>query len=74
VRVIGNPECEGFDMGADDTRQSTKRPANPLPAQSPRAEQGKRALRAIRSGVGHAGRRATKISLPKLPSLEKLKP
>jgi hypothetical protein len=44
------------------------------PAQSPRAEQGKRALHAIRSGMGHAGRRATKISLPKLPLLEKLKP
>jgi hypothetical protein len=41
------------------------------PAQSPRAEEGKRGLHAIRSGMGHAGRRATRITLPKLPSLEK---
>jgi len=58
-------------MGADDTHHLTKRLAKLRP---PRAEQDKRALHAIRSGVGHAGRRATKISLPKLPSLEKLKP
>ena len=58
-------------MGADDTRHLTKRLANLRP---PRAEHDKRALHAIRSGVGHAGRRATKISLPKLPSLENLKP
>jgi hypothetical protein len=61
-------------MGADDPRQPSERLANPRSAQSPRAEQDKRALHAIRSGVGHAGRRATTISLPKLPSLEKLKP
>jgi len=45
-------------MGADDTRHLTKRLANLRP---PRAEHDKRALHAIRSGVGHASRRATKM-------------
>jgi hypothetical protein len=58
-------------LGADDTHHLTKRLAK---LRRPQAEQHKRALHVIRSGVGHAGRRATKVSLPKLRSLEKLKP